>query len=86
MCPLTLPKTQLNLASYCIIFCAKGINFKDTFIYEGLGDIVQLDVSDREKIHPKLREQFCWIINFNKETNEEHKFVFELKVNMNQIL
>lgn len=37
-----------------------------------------------EKIHPKIREQFCWIINFNRVTNEEHRFVFELKVNMNK--
>jgi len=48
MCPLTLPKTQLNLALYCVIFCAKGINFKDKFSYEGLGDIVQLDASEKK--------------------------------------
>jgi len=47
---------------------SKGINFKDTFSYEGLGDIVQLDASDREKIHSKIREQFCGIICFSKVT------------------
>jgi len=44
---------------------------KDTFSYEGLGDIVQLEASDEKKIHPKIREQFCGIICFSKVTRSQ---------------